>query len=45
MAAKRKKRSTKTKVTRRPKDAVALLKADHAKVEELFGQFEKARDD
>ncbi|MCW1430278.1 hemerythrin domain-containing protein [Novosphingobium sp. JCM 18896] len=26
-------------------DAIALLKADHRKVEELFEQFEKARDD
>jgi hypothetical protein len=26
-------------------DAVALLKADHRKVEELFAKFEKARDD
>jgi len=29
----------------RPRDAIALLRADHAKVTELFGQFEKARDD
>jgi hemerythrin superfamily protein len=28
-----------------PADAVALLKADHRKVEGLFEQFEKARDD
>jgi hypothetical protein len=27
-----------------PTDAIALLKADHRKVEELFGKFEKARD-
>jgi len=27
-----------------PTDAIALLKADHRKVEELFAQFEKARD-
>jgi Hemerythrin HHE cation binding domain len=27
-----------------PTDAVALLKADHRKVEELFAQYEKARD-
>ncbi|MBV8394428.1 MAG: hemerythrin domain-containing protein [Alphaproteobacteria bacterium] len=27
-----------------PSDAVALLKADHRKVEDLFAQFEKARD-
>jgi Hemerythrin HHE cation binding domain len=30
--------------TPKPTDAVAMLKADHRKVEELFGQFEKARD-
>ena len=45
MPAQKKKRSSKAKVARRPKDAVALLRADHAKVEDLFGQFEKARDD
>jgi len=45
MPVQKKKRSAKAKVTRRPKDAVALLRADHAKVEELFGQFEKARAD
>ena len=28
-----------------PKDAIALLKADHRQVEEWFEQFEKARDD
>jgi len=28
----------------RPKDAIALLKADHRQVEDLFEQFEKARD-
>ena len=27
------------------RDAIALLKDDHRKVEELFGQFEKARGD
>jgi hemerythrin superfamily protein len=27
-----------------PKDAIALLKADHRQVEEWFGEFEKARD-
>ena len=26
-------------------DAIALLKADHRKVEDLFAKFEKARDD
>ncbi len=29
----------------RSNDALNLLKADHRKVEQLFGQFEKARDD
>jgi hemerythrin superfamily protein len=29
----------------KPKDAVALLKADHRTVEDLFAQFEKARGD
>jgi len=29
----------------KPKDAIALLKADHRQVEEWFEQFEKARDD
>lgn len=28
-----------------PSDAIALLKADHRKVEDLFAQFEKARGD
>lgn len=28
-----------------PKDAIALLEADHRQVEELFGQFEKASED
>jgi hypothetical protein len=27
-----------------PADAIALLKADHRKVESLFEQFEKAKD-
>jgi hemerythrin superfamily protein len=31
--------------SKQSKDAIALLKADHRQVEELFGQFEKARDD
>lgn len=39
----RKKASSKAKVTRRPQDAVALLRADHALVQDLFEQFEKAR--
>ena len=30
--------------TARPADAIALLKADHRKVEELFEKFESARD-
>ena len=29
----------------KPQDAIALLKEDHRKVEELFAQFEKARGD
>lgn len=40
-----KKASSKAKVARRPQDAIALLRADHALVEDLFSQFEKARDD
>ena len=28
-----------------PKDAIALLKADHRQVEQWFGEFEKARDE
>jgi hemerythrin superfamily protein len=38
----RKKRSS--KAARPPQDAIALLRADHATVEDLFKQFEKARD-
>lgn len=49
MAAKKKARksasSSKRKVASRPQDAIALLRADHAKVSDLFEQFEKARDD
>jgi len=41
----KKKSSSKAKVARRPKDAVALLRADHTTVEELFEKFEKPRDD
>jgi hemerythrin superfamily protein len=41
----RKKSSSKAKAARRPKDAIALLRADHATVEDLFKQFEKARDE
>ena len=36
------KKTTKTRTTT-PKDAVAMLKADHKKVSELFAQFEKSR--
>jgi hemerythrin-like domain-containing protein len=43
--ATKKKSSSKAKVARRPKDAIALLRADHATVQDLFHQFEKARDD
>lgn len=39
-----KRASSKAKVARRPQDAIALLRADHALVEDLFSQFEKARD-
>jgi hemerythrin superfamily protein len=38
-----KKNSSKSKAARKPQDAVALLRADHAKVQELFDQFEKTR--
>lgn len=41
----RKKPSSKVKMARRPQDAIALLRADHALVEDLFEQFERARDD
>lgn len=37
--------SSKRKAPRRPQDAIALLRADHSKVTDLFEQFEKARDD
>lgn len=40
-----KKRSSKAKVARRPKDAIALLKADHTLVQDLFEQFERTRED
>jgi hemerythrin superfamily protein len=39
----RKRPSAKAKAARRPQDAIALLRADHALVEDLFEQFEKAR--
>jgi hemerythrin superfamily protein len=49
MAAKkkgaRKSSAKRSKASNRPQDALALLKADHAKVQELFDQFEKARRD
>jgi hypothetical protein len=38
-------RKTPRKARQQPRDAIALLRADHAHVTELFGQFEKARDD
>ncbi len=41
----RKKSSSKAKAAGRPKDAIALLRADHALVQDLFDQFEKARED
>jgi hemerythrin superfamily protein len=36
-------RKTVAKKTPTPKDAIALLRADHAKVSDLFDQFEKSR--
>jgi hemerythrin superfamily protein len=36
--------SSKRKVSARPLDAIALLRADHAEVSEMFEQFAKARD-
>jgi hemerythrin superfamily protein len=41
----KKKSSSKAKASRKPKDAIALLRADHATVEELFEKFEKTRDE
>ena len=38
-----KKTASRKKSPARPRDALALLKADHKKVDELFKQFEKAR--
>ena len=38
-------KSSSRKQSNGSRDAIALLRADHAKVEELFGQFEKARTD
>lgn len=40
-----KQKSAKRRGTARSADAIALLKADHTKVEDLFSQFEKARND
>jgi hemerythrin superfamily protein len=40
----RKRPASKARVKRRPLDAIALLRADHAKVEALFEQFQKARE-
>jgi hemerythrin superfamily protein len=48
MAAKKKSsrsESVKKKTNGRSQDAIGLLKADHAKVKELFSQFESARTD
>jgi hemerythrin superfamily protein len=51
MPAKRRKTSSskapasKAKAKRRAQDALALLRADHTLVQDLFEQFEKARDD
>ncbi len=41
----RKRPSAKAKAAPRAQDAIALLRADHKLVEELFEQFEKARTD
>ncbi len=40
-----KKKSSRKTSNQRTQDAIALLKADHAKVQALFNQFEKARTD
>ena len=40
-----KRRPAARKAAKSPRDAIALLRADHAKVTELFSRFEKARDD
>ncbi|HEX6639412.1 MAG TPA: hemerythrin domain-containing protein [Steroidobacteraceae bacterium] len=40
----RAKSARKTDTAMRSQDAIALLKADHREVEDLFAQFEKARD-
>jgi hemerythrin superfamily protein len=41
----RAKSARKTDTAMRSQDAIALLKADHREVEQMFSQFEKARDD
>ena len=49
MASKKKnpkRKASKSRATQRaPRDAIALLRADHVAVQALFDQFEKARDD
>jgi hemerythrin superfamily protein len=35
----------KTAAAKRPQDAIALLKADHREVKDMFSQFEKTEDD
>jgi hemerythrin superfamily protein len=40
-----KKKSSKSRAAQKPQDAVALLRADHAKVQALFDSFEKATKD
>jgi hemerythrin superfamily protein len=40
-----KRKSVKRRGTARSADAIALLRADHTKVQDLFSQFEKARND
>lgn len=41
----RAKSARRTDTAMRSQDAIALLKADHREVEQMFSQFEKARDD
>ena len=45
MAKAKAKSKSSRQTSSKPKDAIALLKADHRQVEEWFEQFEKARDD
>jgi hemerythrin superfamily protein len=40
-----KKNASKSKAARGSQDAIALLRADHAKVQDLFDEFEKSRKD